>query len=289
VAGKHSSQPPPEHIAGSVNLALTEDVGSGDLTADLVPVDRQADAAVIARHDLILCGQAWFDEVFRQLNPSIRVEWRRSDGAPVAGDDTICAVHGPARAILTGERTALNFLQLLSGTATTTKAFVDAVAGTKAVVLDTRKTLPGLRLAQKYAVTCGGGQNHRIGLYDAVLIKENHISATGSIATAVAAAASGDRGDILIEVEIEAVDQIGEALSTNAGRILLDNFSLPDLREAVEVRGRTSPATTLEASGGITLGNIREIAESGVDFISIGSLTKDVRAADLSMLFRFEK
>jgi nicotinate-nucleotide pyrophosphorylase (carboxylating) len=275
---------PPEYIAGSVQLALTEDVGTGDLTADLVPADRKAHAVVIARHDLVVCGRAWFDEVFRQLDSTIVVEWRLGDGQEVSRGDTICAVHGPARAILTGERTALNFLQLLSGTATITKAFVDAVADTDAVILDTRKTLPGLRLAQKYAVTCGGAQNHRIGLYDAILIKENHIRATGSIAAAVAAA--GQRAGVLVEVEVESPDQLAEALSSGATRLLLDNFSISELCEAATLRDRTAPDVELEASGGVTLGDVRPIAESGVDFISIGSLTKDVRAADLSMQFR---
>jgi nicotinate-nucleotide pyrophosphorylase (carboxylating) len=275
---------PPEYIAGSVQLALTEDVGTGDLTADLVPADRKAHAVVVARHDLVVCGRAWFDEVFRQLDSTIVVEWRLGDGQEVSQGDTICAVHGPARAILTGERTALNFLQLLSGTATITKAFVDAVAATDAVILDTRKTLPGLRLAQKYAVTCGGAQNHRIGLYDAILIKENHIRATGSIAAAVAAA--GQRAGVLVEVEVELPDQLEEALTSGATRLLLDNFSISELCEAAALRDRNAPGIELEASGGITLGDVRAVAESGVNFISIGSLTKDVRAADLSMQFR---
>jgi nicotinate-nucleotide pyrophosphorylase (carboxylating) len=283
MANPQLSRLPPEYIAGLVTLALTEDVGTGDLTAGLIPADRQAHAVVIVRHDLIVCGQAWFEEVFRQLDASIVVEWHHSDGQPSVAHDPICTVSGPARAILTGERTALNFLQLLSGTATISKAFVDAVAGTEAVILDTRKTLPGLRLAQKYAVTCGGARNHRIGLYDAILIKENHIRAAGSIAAAVGAAEQ--RADVLVEVEVESPDQLPDALSSGAGRLLLDNFSIPELCEAVKLRDQLAPGIGLEASGGITLGNVRSIAESGVDFISIGSLTKDVRAADLSMQF----
>jgi len=287
VADQQQSPIPPEHISGSVSLALTEDVGTGDLTAELVPGEREAIALVIARHELVVCGQAWFEEVFRQLDPSIAIEWGRKDGEISGESETICTLRGPARAILTGERTALNFLQLLSGTETMAKALVDAVADTGAVILDTRKTLPGLRLAQKYAVTCGGARNHRIGLYDAILIKENHIRATGSIAAAVSAA--GENADVLTEVEIEAMDQIEEALGSGAGRLLLDNFSVSDLCEAVTVRDTIAPNIELEASGGITLGNIRAVAESGVDFISIGSLTKDVRAADLSMQFRFDE
>jgi nicotinate-nucleotide pyrophosphorylase (carboxylating) len=240
---------------------------------------------VISRQDAVLCGRAWFDEVFHQLDQSTVVDWRKDDGDAVAANEIVCEVRGPARAVLTGERTALNFLQLLSGTATITKSFVEAVAGTPATILDTRKTLPGLRLAQKYAVRCGGAENHRMGLYDAILIKENHIASAGSIEAAVAAASK--HGNILIEVEVETLEQVVEALSTDARRLLLDNFSLKQLSEAVKLRDQSAPAITLEASGGISLGSVRKIAETGVDFISIGGLTKDVQAADLSMQFKF--
>jgi len=274
-----------ESIKESVRVALAEDVGTGDLTAGLVPGDRQAEAVVISRQDAVVCGRAWFDEVFRQLEESIVVDWRKDDGDTVAADEIICEIHGPARPILTGERTALNFLQLLSGTATIAKQFVAAVAGTSARIFDTRKTLPGLRLAQKYAVRCGGAGNHRMGLYDAILIKENHIASAGSIEAAVAAIST--HRDILIEVEVEPLEQVAEALATTTNRLLLDNFSLQQLSEAVKLRDQTAPDITLEASGGISIDNVRKIAETGVDFISVGGLTKDVRAADLSMRFEF--
>jgi nicotinate-nucleotide pyrophosphorylase (carboxylating) len=284
MATDHRNDVPVESIIESVRIALAEDVGSGDLTAALVPAARRAQAMVISRQDAVLCGRAWFDEVFRQLDKSTVVEWRKDDGDAVTAGETVCEVHGPARAVLTGERTALNFLQLLSGTATIARQFVDAVAGTGATILDTRKTLPGLRLAQKYAVRCGGAGNHRMGLYDAILIKENHIASAGSIAAAVTAASS--HRDVLIEVEVETLEQVAEALATNADRLLLDNFSLQQLSEAVKLRHQMAPDVTLEASGGISLERIRKIAETGVDFISVGSLTKDVNAADLSMQFR---
>jgi nicotinate-nucleotide pyrophosphorylase (carboxylating) len=276
---------PHDSIKESVRIALAEDVGSGDLTAGLVSADRQAEAMVISRQDAVVCGQAWFDEVFRQLDRSTVVEWRKDDGDAVAADEIVCEVHGSARAMLTGERTALNFLQLLSGTATITRSFVSAVAGTGATILDTRKTLPGLRLAQKYAVRCGGAENHRMGLYDAILIKENHIASAGSIEAAVAAASA--HRDVLIEVEVETLEQVAEALTTNADRLLLDNFSLRQLSDAVKLRDQTAPDLTLEASGGISLASVRKIADTGVNFISVGGLTKDVEAADLSMQFKF--
>jgi nicotinate-nucleotide pyrophosphorylase (carboxylating) len=284
MATDHRNDVPVGSIIESVRIALAEDVGTGDLTAALVPAARRAQAMVISRQDAVLCGRAWFDEVFRQLDKSTVVEWRKDDGDAVTAGETVCEVHGPARAVLTGERTALNFLQLLSGTATIARQFVDAVAGTGATILDTRKTLPGLRLAQKYAVRCGGAGNHRMGLYDAILIKENHIASAGSIAAAVTAASS--HRDVLIEVEVETLEQVAEALATNADRLLLDNFSLQQLSEAVKLRHQMAPDVTLEASGGISLERIRKIAETGVDFISVGSLTKDVNAADLSMQFR---
>lgn len=265
-----------------VQRALAEDVGSGDLTALLIPHDRLAEARVVSREDAVLCGIAWFDEVFRQLEPRVHVTWSAQDGERVRADQTLCTLAGPARALLTGERTALNFLQTLSGTATLTRRYVEAVHGTSAVILDTRKTLPGLRLAQKYAVTCGGGQNHRMGLYDAILIKENHLQASGSVTAALAAARSVAGADVLVEIEVENLKQLQEALAAGAQRLLLDNFDLSGLRQAVvDTRGRAR----LEASGGITLDNVRAIAETGVDFISVGELTKNLSAIDLSMRF----
>ena len=272
----------PPDIAATVRQALAEDVGAGDLTAGLIPENRVVRAQVIAREDAVLCGTAWFDEVFRQLDRRVRVEWNARDADAVRENQVLCTLEGPARAILTGERSALNFLQTLSGTATVTRRYVDAVRGTKAIVLDTRKTLPGLRTAQKYAVRCGGGQNHRMGLYDAILIKENHIAAAGSVAAAVATARHGAPAGSPVEVEVESLAQLNEALAAGADRILLDNFSLKRLREAVQAAvGRAR----LEASGGVTLDNIRAIAETGVDCISIGALTKHVRAVNLSLRF----
>ena len=277
--------PPAEHITESVRTALAEDVGPGDLTAGLVPQARIAHAVVIARRDLVVCGRSWFDEVFRQLDDSMTVEWHLADGEWAAADQVICEVRGPARAVLTGERTALNFLQLLSGTATVAKAFADAVAATEATILDTRKTLPGLRLAQKYAIKTGGAHNHRMGLYDAILIKENHIATAGSIQAAVSTA-TVQSDAVLVEVEIETLEQMDEALASGADRLLLDNFRVSDLLKAVALRDQRQPAITLEASGGITLDNVGAIAATGVNFISVGSLTKDVKAADLSMQFQ---
>jgi nicotinate-nucleotide pyrophosphorylase (carboxylating) len=236
---------------------------------------------VVCREAATLCGQPWFDETFRQLDPSVRVDWRAEDGDTVGPDQEICRLEGAARSILSGERTALNFLQTLSGTATRTRGFVDAVAGTGAVILDTRKTLPGLRLAQKYAVRCGGGSNHRIGLFDAILIKENHIAAAGSITAAVEAAQRQSPG-LLLEVEVETLRQLEEACRAGAARVLLDNFDARMLESAVaRFRGRIE----LEASGGIDLESIRAIAECGVDFISVGAITKHLRATDFSMRY----
>jgi len=274
----------PDDITEIVRRALAEDMGSGDLTAALIPDDRTARAQVVTREDAILCGCAWFDEVFRQLGTDIRITWKALDGETIRAGQTLCRIEGPARAILTGERTALNFLQTLSGVATRTRAYVDAVRGTKAVVLDTRKTVPGLRLAQKYAVRCGGGQNHRLGLYDGILIKENHIAAAGSITAALNAAGAVATPKMMVEIEVESLTQLHEALAAGAKRILLDNFDLAGLRAAVsETRGRAQ----LEISGGITLANVRALAETGVDFISVGDLTKNLAAVDLSL--RFEK
>jgi nicotinate-nucleotide pyrophosphorylase (carboxylating) len=273
----------PEDIADSVLQALAEDVGAGDLTASLIPAEIQAEAQVVTREPAILCGTAWFDEVFRQVDKRVSVTWNARDGDTIRAGQILCILHGPARALLTGERTALNFLQLLSGTATLARKYVDAVRGTRAVILDTRKTIPGLRHAQKYAVTCGGGQNHRLGLYDAILIKENHIAAAGSIAAALHAAKASVPKGITVEIEVENIEQLREALEAGAGRVLLDNFSLEELKAAVrEADGRAK----LEASGGISLSNIRTIAETGVDFISIGDITKNVEAVDLSLRFR---
>ena len=269
-------------ITESVRRALVEDVGSGDLTAALIAPDSMARATVICRETAVLCGCAWFGEVFHQLDPRITITWSLQDSDSVLPGQTLCTLHGPARALLTGERTALNFLQTLSGTATLTRRFVEAVYGTSAVILDTRKTLPGLRLAQKYSVTCGGGHNHRLGLYDAILIKENHLHACGSVAAALAAARTVAGTEMLIEIEVENLKQLHAALDAGAQRLLLDNFDLAALRQAVlETRGRAR----LEASGGITLDNVRVVAETGVDYISVGGLTKNISAIDLSMRF----
>ena len=273
-----------DYVIRSIRLALDEDVGSGDLTAALVPETQVATAKVIAREPCILCGRPWFDEVFAQLDARISVDWRVAEGAPLKAGQTVCALTGPARGVLTGERTALNFLQSLSATATAAHAYVDSVSGTDTVILDTRKTLPGLRLAQKYAVRTGGAQNHRIGLFDAILIKENHITSGGGIGPTLAAALAID-ADVLVEIEVETLDQAREALEAGAHRLLLDNFSCDGLAAAVQMRNDIAPEITLEASGGITLDNVRAVAETGVDFISIGALTKDVQAVDLSMQF----
>jgi len=277
-----------ESIGVTVATALAEDVGDGDLTASLIDADAVVGATIIARESLLLAGQPWVDEVFAQLNDTIVVDWYVGDGQRADHDDVICKLVGPARALLTGERTALNFLQTLSATATATGGYVDAIEGTGARVLDTRKTLPGLRLAQKYAVACGGGHNHRVGLYDAILIKENHIKSAGSI-TAALESARAQHADVLIEVEVEGHDELLEALDAGATRILLDNFSLEELQQAVETnRSYGFVAAELEASGNITLESVRSIAETGVDYISIGALTKNIDAIDLSMLFRID-
>lgn len=275
-------------IGPSVAAAVAEDVGAGDVTAALIDADEVAGATIVARDSLVLSGEAWVDEVFRQLDESIIVDWYLGDGQRAEAEDVVCKLVGPARPLLSGERTALNFLQTLSATATQTARFVDAVAGTGAKILDTRKTIPGLRLAQKYAVTCGGGHNHRVGLFDAILIKENHIKAAGSIAAALQRAQQQGE-DLLIEVEVENQAELLEALDAGATRILLDNFSIGELEAAVATnRSYGYLAAELEASGNVTLDNVRQIATTGVDFISIGSLTKNIAAADLSMLFRID-
>ena len=275
-------------IGPTVAAALAEDVGDGDLTAALVDADAVVGATIIARQSLVLAGQPWVDEVFAQLDDRILIDWYIGDGRTADPDDVICKLVGPARGLLTGERTALNFLQTLSSAATLTAAYVAAVAGTGATILDTRKTLPGLRLAQKYAVSCGGGQNHRLGLFDAILIKENHITSAGSIAAALMNARKSG-ADVRIEVEVENHDELLEALDAGAERILLDNFSIPELEKAVNTNRRYGfVAAELEASGNVTLESVRAIAETGVDYISTGALTKNVAAIDLSMLLRID-
>jgi nicotinate-nucleotide pyrophosphorylase (carboxylating) len=275
-------------IGPGVAAALAEDVGAGDLTASLIDADAVAGAQIVARASLIVCGEAWVNEVFRQLDENIVIDWYVGDGGRAGADDIICKLVGPAQALLTGERTALNFLQTLSAVATTTAEYVAAIEGTGARILDTRKTIPGLRLAQKYAVTCGGGHNHRTGLFDAILIKENHIKSAGGI-TAALKTATKKYDDVLIEIEVENHGELTEALDAGAARVLLDNFTLDELREAVVTnRAYGYVAAELEASGNVTLETIRDIAETGVDYISTGALTKNVSAADLSMLFRID-
>ena len=270
-----------------VAFALAEDVGNGDLTASLVPTETRAHATIITREEAIVCGTAWVDEVFRQLDPSIQITWHCIDGQRMKPNALLCELEGSARTLLTGERTALNYLQTLSGTATLTRRYVDAIVNTGCRILDTRKTLPGLRRAQKYAVLCGGGTNHRIGLFDAILVKENHIIAAGSIAAAVEQARA-TAGELMVEIEVETLDELEQALLTDIDRILLDNFSLDELVSAVKLKiARKGYHVQLEASGNVSLETIRDIARTGVDFISVGSLTKHVTAIDLSMRFTF--
>lgn len=272
----------PPDIKDIVAIALAEDIGRGDLTAALIPSERTAQATVITREDAVLCGQPWFLEVYRQLDTGIQVEWMAEDGDTISAGQLLCRLQGPASTLLTGERTALNFLQTLSGTATMTRRFVEAVAGTGAKILDTRKTLPGLRQAQKYAVAKGGGRNHRMGLYDAYLIKENHIMASGSISAAVRMARS-QGPELSVEVEVEDLAELEEALEAGADVVLLDNFELATMVNAVVLNeGRAK----LEASGNVDLDTVRSIAETGVDYISVGGLTKDLRAVDLSLRFQ---
>lgn len=272
---------PQSYIEESVHTALTEDVGIEDVTSKLIPEDDFSFATVIARENAIICGVDWFEETFDQLDSEIFIEWNIDDGESVGADQQICTLSGATRALLTGERTALNFLQTLSGTASLTKQYVDAVAGTGTRILDTRKTIPGLRIAQKYAVSCGGGLNHRMGLYDAILIKENHILSMGSIKDAVEAARINSP-ELPVEVEVESIDELEQALLAKAERVLLDNFDIDMLKQAVKINNKQ---IELEASGGITLDNIRSIAETGVDYISTGAITKDIKAVDLSMRF----
>ena len=266
-------------ITANVQTALREDLGSGDITAQLIAAERSASARIITREAATICGTAWVDEVFRQLDPNVSVNWLVQDGQRVTADQTLFTLQGPARALLSGERSALNFLQTLSAVATHSQHYADLVAGTQVKLLDTRKTLPGLRLAQKYAVTCGGCHNHRIGLYDAFLIKENHIAACGGIAQAIQAAQQIAPGKP-VEVEVESLEELQQALDAGADIIMLDELSLEDMRTAVHL---TAGRAKLEASGGINASTLRSVAETGVDYISLGTLTKDIKAVDLSM------
>ena len=277
----HFELPPEIQVAQDVSAALAEDLGSGDCTAALVPESTVLETTVICRQDAVLAGTAWFDSTFDQLDSSINVNWNLNDGDKMSPDQEVCRLSGPARSILTGERTALNFLQTLSSTASVTRLYVDAVAHTGVIILDTRKTIPGLRIAQKYAVLCGGGSNHRIGLFDAILIKENHIAATGSITSAVHRAREL-YPELLLEVEVENTIQLDEACKAGADRALLDNFDVANLRTAVS---QFSDRIEMEASGGVTLETVKEIAEAGVNFISSGDLTKNVQAVDFSMRY----
>ncbi len=272
-------------IRHQVRDALEEDIGDGDLTARLIDASEPGRAEIVCREPAVLCGTAWVEEAFRQFDDTVTITWHAADGERLHAGHYLCTLSGPARSLLTVERTALNFLQTLSGTATLTRHYVDAVAGTDVKILDTRKTLPGLRLAQKYAVLCGGGHNHRIGLFDAILIKENHILAAGSIGEAVRQARTLSRRGILLEVEVETLHELHEALAAGVDRILLDNMDDETLREAVAV---TNGRAELEASGGVTLETVRSVAETGVDYISVGELTKNLSAIDLSMRFMNE-
>lgn len=273
----------PKDIDQVVTLALKEDIGDGDVSARLVPANTRANAHVISREDGIICGLAWFERSFTQIDSEVRIDWQVNDGNGISAGQTLCTISGNARALLTAERTALNFLQTLSATATRAKLYVDAVAGTQCKILDTRKTLPGLRTAQKYATRCGGALNHRMGLFDAILIKENHILAAGSIRAAVHKAKKLFP-ELMIEVEIEHLNQLEEAVNAGAQRLLLDNMNTTTLRQAVKL---AASKVELEASGGVQLDNIKDIALTGVDFISVGALTKNVTAIDLSMRFDF--
>jgi len=287
----NSAIPYPEDLADQVERALREDIGSGDLTAALVPAGRAGRASVITREPAILCGIPYVNAVFAQLDAAVRVDWQVTEGAPVVANQLLFTVSGPARALLTGERTALNFLQLLSATATAAHTYAVLIEDTACRVLDTRKTLPGLRSAQKYAVRVGGGRNHRLGLFDAILIKENHIMAAGSIALAVASArasAAGTRVRVTVEVEVENLEELRATIAAGADIAMLDEFPLEDLRAAVAINRGSAHPLTLEASGGVTQETIRAIALTGVDYVSVGSITKHVRAVDLSMRFEWQ-
>jgi len=272
-----------QDIRTLVARALQEDVGSGDLTAELIPAGAVIDATLITRDSMTLAGQPWVDEVFRQLDSGIALDWAAADGDSVAANSTLCRLHGRARSILTGERAALNILQTLSATATVTAKYVHAVSDTNCRILDTRKTLPGLRLAQKYAVVCGGGCNHRVGLFDAILIKENHITSAGGIPAAIIAARQL-HPDMPIEIEVESLAELRAALAENAERVLLDNFQIEMLEKAVAINQKVgNPAAELEASGGLTMDEIAAVAGTGVNYISVGAITKNIDAIDLSM------
>lgn len=283
--------PVPSDLIEQVGRALAEDIGPGDLTASLIPAERNGRASVITREPAVICGVPYVEAVFHAIEPRVRIDWRVAEGDSARADQLLFTVEGPARALLTAERTALNFLQMLSATATAAHEFAVLLEGTKCRLLDTRKTIPGLRTAQKYAVRVGGGKNHRMGLFDGILIKENHIMAAGSIGAAVAAAlASAQRagGRVRVEVEVEDLEQLRQAIDARADIALLDNFSLSAMREAVAVNAAAQRPLELEASGGITAATIRGIAATGVDFISVGAITKHVRAIDLSMRFEFQ-
>ena len=279
--------PVPADLPQQVARALAEDIGSGDLTAALIPADRAGRATVITREEAIVCGLPYVDASFHAVEPLVRLEWRVAEGDSVSPNQLLFSVEGPARALLTAERTAMNFLQLLSGTATAAHSYAVLLEGTRCRLLDTRKTIPGLRTAQKYAVRIGGGHNHRIGLFDGILIKENHIMAAGSIAAAVAAAKL-KLAQVPVEVEVENLAELQQAIAAGADIAMLDDFSLEAMREAVALNANSAKPLKLEASGGITTATIRDIAETGVDFISVGSITKHVRAVDLSMRFEWK-
>ena len=276
----------PADLPAQVERALAEDIGREDLTAALIAPDKLGRARIITREQAIICGRPWVDETFRRIDPRIHVNWRLEEGAQAAPDQLLFELSGPARGLLSGERTALNFLQLLSATATAANVFVAAVEGTGCKILDTRKTIPGLRTAQKYATRIGGAQNHRMGLYAAILIKENHIMAAGSIAAAVGAA-KRSAATVSVEVEVETLDELRQAIEAHADIAMLDEFSMEDLRKAVSMNRAASRALKLEASGGVNIKNVREIALTGVDYVSIGAITKHVRAVDLSMRFEW--
>jgi nicotinate-nucleotide pyrophosphorylase (carboxylating) len=277
---------PPADLAQQVEAALREDLGRGDVTASLVPAAQRVRGSVISREEAVLCGRAWADETFRQLDSKVQLTWHAADGERIAAQQVIFSIAGPARSVLSGERTALNFLQLLSATATAARRFVDAVAGTGCQILDTRKTLPGLRTAQKYAVRCGGARNHRMGLYDQVLIKENHIAAAGSLTGAIEVARRNSAG-VTVEVEVETLGELQEALNAHADIVMLDEFTLEDMRAAVALNRAQGAVAKLEVSGSVSLDSVRAIAETGVDFVSVGAITKNVRAIDLSMRLDF--
>ncbi len=277
-----SKTPLPDDIAEVVRLALAEDLGTGDVTATLIAPDKMAKATIISRESAVLCGSPWVDEVYRQVDATTEIHWHRKEGDPLVPDEPVFSLHGRARALLSGERAALNFLQTLSGTATTAHTYAQAVAHTPVRILDTRKTIPGLRTAQKYAVHCGGAYNHRIGLFDAFLIKENHIEAAGSI-TAAVERAQAMRADLPVEVEVENLDEFREALAAGADIVMLDNFSLPDVQRAVALN---AGQLKIEVSGNVHLDELKKIADTGINYISVGALTKHLHSIDFSMRFQ---